>query len=180
MNAAGEAQARQLAERLAAEPVECIFTSPRARAARTAEILGHLAQVRVESVALLRETDFGAWEGLRADEIAAKFAAKWRAWQKRPDVVAPPGGESGLATWQRVRPAIRAICGQRSRGVVVVAHRTLNRVLLCRWMSCPLRDYRRLEQGEACLNILDLDTPQRAASLIVLNDTCHLGPGRSS
>lgn len=179
MNAAGEAQARRLAERLAAEPVECIFTSPLARAARTAEILGNLAQVPVESVALLRETDFGAWEGLRASEIAARFSTKWRAWQQRPDVVAPPGGESGLATWQRVRPAIRAICRERHRGVVVVAHRTLNRVLLCRWMGCALRHYRRLDQGEACLNILELDTPLRVASLIVLNDTCYLGPGGS-
>lgn len=179
MNAAGEAQARLLAERLAAEPVERIFTSPLARAARTAEILGHLAQVPAETVAPLRETDFGTWEGLRADEIAAKFSAKWRAWQKRPDIVAPPSGESGLATWRRVRPAIRAICDKPYRGVIVVAHRTLNRVLLCRWMGCALRDYRRLDQGEACLNILVLDTPLRAASLIVLNDTCHLGLGRS-
>jgi hypothetical protein len=45
-------------------------------------------------------------------------------------------------------------------------------------MGCALRHYRRLNQGEACLNILELDTPLRAASLIVLNDTCHLGPDR--
>jgi broad specificity phosphatase PhoE len=79
MNAPGEAQARLLAERLAAEPVARTFTSPLARAARTAAIVGHVARVPVEPVAGLRETDFGAWEGLRTDEIAARYSTTWRA-----------------------------------------------------------------------------------------------------
>lgn len=170
----GEEQARSLARRLAGEPIGRIFSSPRIRATRTAEILADVLKVAMDVVPMLGETAYGAWEGLTRSEIAAQFPEAWRAWQARPDIVSPPGGESGQHTWRRVQPVLRQIWRRDSRPSLIVGHRTLNRVLLCRVLGLPLRYSRRLEQDETCLNILELSTPVRASSLVCLNELCHL------
>ena len=173
--AVGEEQARSLARRLAGEPIGRIFSSPRLRATRTAAILADTLKLSVEVVSILGEADYGAWEGLTHAEITSRFPEEWRARQARPDIVSPPGGESGVQTWQRVRPALRQVWTTRTDRVpLVVAHRTVNRILLSRVLGLPLRWSRRLEQGEACLNILEMVSPLRASLLLRLNDTCHL------
>jgi broad specificity phosphatase PhoE len=175
----GEEQARRLARRLAGASIGRILTSPRIRAARTAAILGDALGLPVEVIPHLGETDFGAWEGLTRPEIMSQFPEEWRAWQARPDAVSPPGGESGLQTWQRTRPAVRQAWTTRpDRLPLIVAHRMVNRILLSRLLGLPLRWARRLEQGEACLNILEMAAPLRASTLVCLNDTCHLQPPR--
>lgn len=173
--AAGEEQARGLARRLTGEPIRRIFSSPRQRATLTAAILADALKIPVEVLPLLAEINYGAWEGLTRAEITSRFPEQYRAWEARPDVSAPPGGENGLETWRRARTALRRIWTARADGApLVVAHRTLNRVLLCRVLGLPLRWSRRLEQGETCLNILEMAAPLRASQLLCFNDTCHL------
>lgn len=175
----GEAQARLLARRLAGEPAPFnrLFTSPRIRAVRTAEIVGEHLGLAPEPLPWLAETDFGAWEGLEREEVVRRFPEASAAWEDHPDTAAPPGGESGRQTWARARRALRKIW-QPDMAVVVVAHRTFNRIVLSRLLGLPLRHFRRLGQDEACLNILEMDAPLRAVLLVRLNDTSHLaGPG---
>ena len=177
--AEGEEQARNLAHRLAGEPIGRIFCSPRVRATRTADILARRLTIPVEVVPMLGEINYGAWEGLTRAEITSRFPKEWRAYEARPDIAAPPGGETGLQTWQRARVALRHIwTAGAGRAPLVVAHRTLNRVLLCRVLGLPLRWSRRLEQGETCLNVLEMAAPLRAGTLLCFNDTCHLQPPR--
>ena len=170
----GERQARALARRLLGEPIGRILTSPRGRATRTAAVLGDTLGLPVEIVPLLGEANFGGWEGLTREEIAARFPEVWGAWQMRPDVVSPPGGETAPQTWRRAERAFRQILLKNDRPLLVVAHRTLNRIYLSRVLGLPLRHYRRLEQDEACLNILEVATSRLATSLVSLNDSCHL------
>jgi phosphoserine phosphatase len=170
----GEGQARALARRLLREPIGRIFTSPRVRATRTAAVLADALGLPMKIVPLLRETGFGRWEGLTREEIAARFPKIWGAWQTRPDVVSPPAGETALQTWGRAERAFREILLKNDRASLVVAHRTLNRIYLSRVLGLPLRHYRRLEQDETCLNILEVATSRLATSLVCLNDSCHL------
>lgn len=175
----GEAQARSLAHRLANEPIGRIVSSPRIRSARTAAILAEALKLSVEVVPGLGETGYGLWEGLTRAEIASRFPEEWRAWQARPDIVPPPGGENGLQTWQRARPALREVWTTRTdHPPLIVAHRNVNRILLCRVLGLPLRYARRLEQGETCLNILEMAAPLQASTLLSFNDTSHLQPPR--
>jgi broad specificity phosphatase PhoE len=171
----GERQARALARRLLGQRIGRILTSPRSRTARTAVILADALDLPWEIEPRLGETDFGEWEGLTRGEIAARSPEVWRAWQERPHTVPPPGGENARDTWRRVQRALRRI-GQEDdeRSLLVVAHRTVNRILLSRLLGLPLRHYRRLGQDEACLNVLELTPPLLLRSLLCLNDTCHL------
>src|SRR5271170_4908420 len=66
----GEAEARRLAERLAAMPFARVLTSPRQRARRTCELAlgGRTGEIDPD----LAEWDYGDYEGLRSAEILAQ------------------------------------------------------------------------------------------------------------
>jgi broad specificity phosphatase PhoE len=64
----GRSQAHQLADELAKEKLEAIYSSDLARARETAEIVGERVGLPVSLDPDLREKDWGTWEGLTAVE----------------------------------------------------------------------------------------------------------------
>src|SRR4051812_34861054 len=86
LTAHGEEEARKLKSRLSGIKVERVFTSPRLRARHTCELagLGSLAEVNED----LREWDYGQYEGLLPNEIAARHPG-WNVFDH-----GCPGGES--------------------------------------------------------------------------------------
>ena len=198
LNATGRAQAGSLARRLAsmelflkddtlADPdvlgegrhrIAAVYSSPLHRSRETAEIVADPLGLGVEVVPELRELDYGAWEGLRRDEIQRQYPKAFADWSKDPALSAPPDGESGLNLVARVRPAIDRIVEAHPQDVVVVAaHKTVNRLLICSLFNIPLKHYRWvIWQNVACLNIINFVSSD-AVSLIKLNDTCHYENG---
>lgn len=194
LNATGRTQARSLANRLAgmklflkddtlADPevlgekqqrIAAVYSSPLHRSRQTAEIVSEPLALPVEVVPELRELDYGAWEGLRREEIQAQYARAFEIWSRDPALSAPPDGESGLSLVARVRPAIdRIVEAHPDEVVVVAAHKTVNRLLICSLFNIPLKYYRWvIWQSVACLNIINFVSSD-AVSLIKLNDTCH-------
>ncbi len=202
INDAGRRQAEALARRLASVGFDRVITSPLFRARESAEVLAH--GVQLEADPRLREMDYGAWEGRTYAEIEATDAAYRRDWELAPDRLTCPGGESGNQVADRVRAflvdlleehrrwlakaAFRAATSRSGltaapeRRVLVVAHSSTNRVLMCVALDVGLRDYRRrFVQDQANLTVLRWesgDEPQDA-KLLVMNDVAHLrGAGR--
>jgi len=110
----GQAQAAAAAARLRGEAFDAVITSPLARARQTAEAVlpGLVAPAGRGEVAFvvdeqLRETDFGAWEGLTFAEARQRQPDELSAWLADP-AVPPPGGESLAATIERVEAALAA------------------------------------------------------------------------
>src|SRR5204862_5822761 len=104
----GRRQARQLAEELANEELEAIYSSDLARARETAEIVGERLGLPVELDPDLREKDWGTWEGLTSVE------------RDRVEFV----GESTGAHRERILAALRQI-SERHPGearILVVTH----------------------------------------------------------
>jgi broad specificity phosphatase PhoE len=64
----GREQSRALAEAVADEDLEALWTSPLIRARETAEIVGERLGLPVVIDADLREKNWGSWEGLTSDE----------------------------------------------------------------------------------------------------------------
>ncbi|MBD3307446.1 alpha-ribazole phosphatase [candidate division KSB3 bacterium] len=184
LSAHGMQQARLLAERLQTLQVDACYCSMLTRCRETASLLAAPHRLPVVPVAALREIDYGRWEGLTLDEIAAQHPTVYAAWRNDPATVRPPGGESGVEVLRRVRPAMEQIAsahpGQR---VLVIAHRTVNRLWLCDVLGYPLASYRQaVGQDFTAVNILAYAPPPTAHlsgthsrfSVIVLNDTSHL------
>ena len=123
LNTTGEQQALWLAQRLAAEKHDHLFSSDLQRARQTAAPLAAAWQMPAVAVAGLREQNFGVLEGLDVPTIQARHPDLWRLWLQQDAEFAPPGGESQRQFHSRVVAAVNdlaaAASGQR---LVLVTH----------------------------------------------------------
>ncbi len=171
----GAAQARAAAQRLArrAAPIGAIVTSPLRRARRTAEEAARAtgAPLRVEED--LRETDFGAWEGLTFAEVSQKWPEEMREWLASSDA-APPGGESFADVDRRVMAALgRLLARYPAATVLVVSHVTPIKTLIRHALAAPAVTMYRMHLDVASLCEVDW-YPDGPAVVRSLNDTAHL------
>ena len=102
---------------------------------------------RIQQEKGLREIDYGAWEGLTAEECRRRDPELRAAWEADPFTTAAPGGESGEDVAARAFPVLQGIetwlAEDRSRAAVVVAHNHVLRLRLAALIGIPLADYRR-------------------------------------
>jgi probable phosphoglycerate mutase len=137
LNERGRAQARELAERVAAldPPIASLWTSDLSRARETADIVGARIGLEPRPDARLREGWRGEWEGFLFDEIAAAEPDRYAAW-RAPDAEVGfrfPGGESLAEQQARVLACCReAADGDGARPALLVCHGGSIRTLLCR------------------------------------------------
>lgn len=120
----GLVQAAQIAERMRAEPLDALYTSPMLRARQTAGAVKQTVGCDVRVVPGLEEIDFGDAEGLTIDEIDVQFP-ELRGLRESVDDVefGWPSGERRVDFHARVLSAITGILA-RSEGkrVGVVCH----------------------------------------------------------
>jgi 2,3-bisphosphoglycerate-dependent phosphoglycerate mutase len=119
LNATGRAQARRLAEVLADEAIDAIYSSDLRRAHETAEIVAARHGLGVVVDPDLRERDVGEWSGLTMPEIEERYPDELRRFREEGTSV----GESREALAQRVVAAVRRIADAHPAGqILVVTH----------------------------------------------------------
>jgi probable phosphoglycerate mutase len=105
-------------------PPAVVLHSPLARCAETATAIaealaaadGFGSVPRLEPDDGLSELSQGAWEGLRLDEIAARYGPELAAWRRRPAESHAPGGESLREADVRLRPSIARLAARLAEG----------------------------------------------------------------
>jgi 2,3-bisphosphoglycerate-dependent phosphoglycerate mutase len=124
LNERGREQARALAEQLAGEPVDAVYSSDLSRARETAEIIAaRLDREPVEVDPRLREVNVGGWSGLTMAEIEARYPAEVALWRTGDPAHAFAGGETYAAMGERVVDALAEIASRHpDDNVVVVLH----------------------------------------------------------
>jgi probable phosphoglycerate mutase len=169
----GRCQARQLSLRLSGEPIVAVYCSSLQRCVGTASIVAERHGLSPELVPELVEVDYGVWDGMLRTEIEARHPELYAVWTADPASVLPPGGESGYSVLARVLPALyRIVAAHAGQCVLVVAHKAVNRLLLCDLLSIPPRLYRaRLGQAPCALNRIEWRGKDPMVTL--LNDTSH-------
>ncbi|HEX5759643.1 MAG TPA: histidine phosphatase family protein [Thermoanaerobaculia bacterium] len=170
----GRWQAARLGERLRAEGITAVYSSPLSRALETARIVAGSCGLEPIPRDGLREIGHGHWEGLTRAEVEARYPAEYATWEEDPFTFAPEGGESGVAVLARALPVLRAIVTRHpGERVLVVSHKATLRLLLSSLLGFDARGYRdRLDQAPANLNVVDFKDPVRAR-LMLFNDTSH-------
>jgi broad specificity phosphatase PhoE len=176
----GRWQAGQLALRLSDEPIAAVYCSPLRRCMDTATIVAERHSLAPQPVPELVEVDYGAWDGMLRSEIVARYPELYAAWTADPAGVLPPGGESGYSVLARALPALYGIVAAHAgHSVLVVAHKAVNRLLLCDLLSMPPRLYRaRIGQLPCALNRIEWQ--EKEPMLTLLNDTSHYRYGETA
>lgn len=171
----GRWQAERATDALAARavPVHAVVTSPLARCRQTAQVAADRFGLVPEVEEDLRETDFGAWEGLTFAEARDRDPAALDAWLDSSDVP-PPGGESFADVTRRVSGAQDRLRTRfAGHTVLVVSHVTPIKTLLRLALAAPPDALFRMDLAPASLSAVSLYDDENAG-VAYLNDTGHL------
>lgn len=170
----GQRQAQMLGQRIAAQwSPTAIFTSPLGRCVATAAAIAqpfHLDPVRVPE---LLDLDYGTWQGLALEDARKRWPQAWMQWRDAPQLASFPQGESVAELATRVTNAAhRLVQVHAGETLVIVAHDSVNRVLLLHALNLPLSRYHTLAQAPCALNVLHLGHGRFTVE--TLNETGHL------
>jgi broad specificity phosphatase PhoE len=156
LSAKGRAEVAAVAERLAGEKIDVIYSSPLQRTRETAEILSGRLGLPVHDREDVIELDFGEWTGLTADAI--RKDERWQMWRDCRSVAAIPGGESWRQVQDRVVGALFELHRRHpSESLVIVSHGDVIRAGLLFALGMPLDFYSRIEVALASLSTIRLD-----------------------
>ncbi|TAM61246.1 histidine phosphatase family protein [bacterium] len=170
----GRLQARSVGKRLHAERFQLCVASDLQRTRETAErILAEIAHpptLHLEPE--LREMNFGVWEGLTFDEVAARWPDEASNFHHH-SLLAPPGGE----TWAQFDARVtRGFERHRARvdsgaALLLVVHGGVIHALVRRLMNLGDRPA-PIHVDPA--GVTEIETEGETAWMRLLNDRCHL------
>src|SRR4051794_15468002 len=147
----GEAAARELADVLRKHRFERVLVSPLQRARRTAELAG-LGDFEVEP--LLREWDYGAYEGITTKQISAEIGHPWEVFVDgvRPGVTP---GETVEQVSARAQQVIDKVWPDLEHGdVALFGHGHALRVLTATYLGLDPRFGQQLILDAGSMSVL--------------------------
>jgi probable phosphoglycerate mutase len=150
----GMAQALALAERLAREGVDLIFSSDLGRTRMTADPIARATGIEIIHDRDLRERSYGIFEGRTFAEIENEHPEAYARMRARdPHYAAPGGGESSIQFYERILGAMQRIA-QRAAGkrAAVVTHQGVLGVLYRHVHGLPHNEPKRPKLLNASCN----------------------------
>ena len=180
----GQAQARSLADRLAAEqksePVErrlaSIISSPLTRAHETARYCATALDLDLCLDENLTEISHGEWEGLVRGEVASRWPEMLAQWRASPYLVRFPGGEMLEEVELRMLSFLNQL-RSTTGAMLAVTHDVIVRIAILRATGKELSAFNEVVVDNAA--ITEFETSGTALTLTRRNDTKHLGSLRS-
>ncbi|MFE5958764.1 bifunctional RNase H/acid phosphatase [Streptomyces rubiginosohelvolus] len=175
LSAVGRGQAERAAGHFAAlGTVQEIVSSPLRRCRETAAAVAARLGLDVRIDESLRETDFGAWEGLTFGEVRERYGDDLTAWLASPDTAPTGGGESFAQVAERVAAARdRLVARYAGRTVLLVTHVTPIKTFVRLALGAPPEALFRMELSAASISTVAYYGDGNA-SVRLLNDTSHL------
>ncbi len=121
LNETGCKQAAKVAERLANETFDLVWSSDLQRAYETIEPWAQITQSHVVQRQDLRERSFGDWEGDNYHDVLSRLAQRAIETGKHESEIRPPNGESYADVCLRLQPLVEEIRSQDGR-LLIVSH----------------------------------------------------------
>jgi broad specificity phosphatase PhoE len=173
LNETGRKQAELLSEYLKDSNISAIYSSPLKRAFKTAEIIASHHSLDVEIAPGLIDFDYGEWQGLSHEVVKDLYKELYFEWNKNPHQVKMPAGESLNDVRGRVSSVIDSIVTRNEGTIVLVAHRVVNKVLICFLLGLDNSHFWNIKQ-DAC-GITTFTCENKRFVLIKHNDISFLG-----
>ncbi|MFD6425621.1 bifunctional RNase H/acid phosphatase [Streptomyces sp. NPDC060198] len=175
LSATGREQAGRAAAHFAAlGTVQEIVSSPLRRCRETAGAVADRLGLDVTVDEGLRETDFGAWEGLSFAEVRERYGSDLTTWLTDPQAAPTGGGESFVEVADRVALARdRLAAAYAGRTVLLVSHVTPIKTLIRLALGAPAESMFRMELAAASLCEVAYYGDGNA-SVRLFNDTSYL------
>ena len=170
----GRVQAEALGRNLAIDHVDAIYASDLTRAIETAAPLAARFSLTVTPDPLLRELNFGAWEGRSFSDVNAENPDAMKQFYNDPERADIPNSEPFPDFQKRVAGRVREIAAeQRGKRVVIVSHGASIRILLTDILAMPIRSIWHISQLNTAVNKIRFED-DGFAIVTLMNDTSHL------
>ncbi len=168
LNEAGQKQAEELPQRLAALNIAAIYSSPLERALETAQPLARARGLRVHRVADLGEVKFGEWQGQTLKVLSNK--KEWKIVQAAPSAFQFPDGESFRETQSRAVGAIeKIVVGHAKDTIIAFSHGDVIKLIVAYYSGIALDNFQRIAISPASISVIELGP--FGARIGRLNDT---------
>ena len=174
LNETGLAQAKATAQRVAAEwrPM-AIYSSPLARAVKTAEAIAWHFGLSVQVHPELIDIDYGQWQGLTPDEAKERWPEVIDAWYNTPHTACIPGGETLDSLRARAERTVNELATRHEgQSIVLVGHTVIDRIILLGVLGLSNDHFWRLRQDTCAINVFEVEGG--VFTIVSLNDTGHL------
>jgi broad specificity phosphatase PhoE len=173
LNETGHREAEAVAEALKHRNIGAIYTSPLKRSTDTALPTARFFNLEIVRVPGFIDISYGDWEGLTFNEVQQRYRDQYTKWEKRPDLVRFPKGETLDEVRERSFCAMRAIVRENpGKSILIIPHRVINKVLLCAVLGLSNSHFWEIRQDTACVNLIEHCRDEFVLSM--MNDTCHL------
>ncbi len=150
LNETGIQQAETLAPAITANPPDVVVASPLSRAVDTARIITRGTRLEVTTDDAFLERGFGQWEGLRGEEIRARWPEEHADWRAHRPVLGL-GVEDRPVVGQRVAEGCRALLAAHpAKTIMVVAHGAAITLGITALLDLDTNDFRGLSGLENC------------------------------
>ncbi|NLY43040.1 MAG: histidine phosphatase family protein [Clostridiaceae bacterium] len=171
----GHLQAQKLAERLAKEKIDVLYSSDLSRAYDTAKYISKVKNLEIHKIQGLREINGGEWEDVPWDELPIRWPEAYYHWEHQPHLLQMPGGES-MENFQRrvVTEIMKIVRENEGKNICVATHGTVIKALLCFFYGVSLEQFTKLKwHDNASITIVHIDEDRY--TVVIEGDNMHLG-----
>ncbi|MDD2221266.1 MAG: histidine phosphatase family protein [Clostridia bacterium] len=146
----GELEAKELRDYFKNKNLSAVYSSDLSRSLGTAKFIAD-EQLPVFTTPNLHELDCGEWDGLNFSQIKQDYPELYAQRGENP-LLTPPGGEQIADGLNRFSSAFFRLLEQTEGNIAVIAHASVNRLLLCRQLGIAYNLFRKIPQPYAAIN----------------------------
>ncbi|CDZ24127.1 phosphoglycerate mutase [[Clostridium] cellulosi] len=171
----GACQLERLKERFKDIEIDAVYSSPLKRALKTAQAANFYHGLPIKTDEGLIEINGGHWECKRWEDIPKLYPEENEAWEKRPWLFEPVGGESMRHVYDRIWNTILNIIKENmGKRILVASHGCAIRNFACRASGLPIERLNEMDWFEnTSISTFEFDDSLNV-KVISLNDASHL------
>lgn len=141
---------------MGSQKIESLYSSDLQRAQNTARVIGALSGLKPEVNSLLREINFGQWEGLTYEEIEDGWGSEIRLWLDDPFNKSAPNGETLGEVSERMRNFLEHLTEQSrdEKRIAAVSHGGSIRALLYHVLNLDTSSFWDIKIDNASISLI--------------------------